>query len=98
MTAWDYDGAVVDRPSSWLDQLDWAGVRHEVQSEARAEIALLGLGNAGKSTLFNSLRGWPVTLTALKLGRLAHRIEEQMGLFTLIDLPDGGDLVIHHLF
>jgi uncharacterized protein (DUF697 family) len=88
---------VYDRPTmrdrqSWLDQLDWAGLRHEVEAEARAEIVLLGLGNAGKSSLFNSLRGWPVTVTAVKLGWQPRTIEEHMGLFTLIDLPKEGSL------
>lgn len=87
----EYEGTVVQEPRSWLDQLDWAGVRQEVEMEARAEIVLLGMGNAGKSTLFNSLRGWPVTLTALKLGWAEQTVEERMGLFTLIDLPEDGD-------
>jgi len=89
----EYEGAVVQEPGCWFDQMDWAGVRQEVEMEARAEIALLGLGNAGKSTLFNSLRGWPVTMTGLKLGRQAQAtVEESMGLFTLIDLPEDGDV------
>lgn len=60
--------------------------------ETRAEIVLLGLGNAGKSTLFNSLRGWPVTLTAPQVGRVEEPVEEPMGLFTLIDLPEDSRL------
>jgi len=88
----EYEGTTVQEPRGWLDQLDWIGLRQEVETEARAEIALLGLGNAGKSTLFNSLRGWPVTVTALKLGWLAQTVEEPMGLFTLIDLPEDGNL------
>jgi GTP-binding protein Era len=86
---------------SWADHMDWLGLREEVQSEVRAEIVLLGLGNAGKSTLFNSLRGWPVVLTALKLGRQDGSVEERMGLFTLVDLPkegaNGEDLVLQRL-
>lgn len=88
----EYEGTTVREPRGWLDQLDWIGLRQEVETEARAEITLLGLGNAGKSTLFNSLRGWPVTVTALKLGWLAQTVEEPMGLFTLIDLPEDGNL------
>ena len=77
--------------SSWIGELDWPGLRQEVKAEARAEVILLGLGNAGKSTLFNSLRGWPVTLTGLKLGQQADVVEEHMGLFTLVDLPENDD-------
>lgn len=88
----EYEGAIVQEPQCWLDQMDWAGLRQEVEMETRAEIALLGLGNAGKSSLFNSLRGWPVTTTGLKLGRQAQTVEEPMGLFTLIDLPEDGHL------
>jgi uncharacterized protein (DUF697 family)/signal recognition particle receptor subunit beta len=89
----DYDtyepcaGPAVREPKAWLEQLDWLGVRQEVEAESQAEIVLLGLGNAGKSTLFNSLRGWPITATALKLGRVGRSVEESLGLFTLIDLP-----------
>lgn len=86
-------GQNTDAPMSgwnrWTDGMDWLGLREEVQSEVRAEIILMGLGNAGKSTLFNSLRGWPVMLTGLKLGRQAESIEERTGLFTLVDLPEG---------
>jgi uncharacterized protein (DUF697 family) len=92
MMEMEYDEALVQKPRSWLEQLDWTGVRQEVEMEARAEIVLLGLGNAGKSTLFNSLRGWPVTLTALKLGRVGQAVEEPMGLFTLVDLPEDSRL------
>mgnify|MGYP001126118236 CR=1 FL=1 len=92
----NYEGTLVREPRSWLDQMDWAGLRQEVESETRAQIALLGLGHAGKSSLFNSLRGWPVSLTPPELGRevqpQTHAVEEQMGLFTLIDLPEDGDL------
>lgn len=87
-----YEETMLQERHGWLDQLDWVGLRQEVDTEARAEIALLGLGNAGKSTLFNSLRGWPATATALKLGWLAQAAEEPMGLFTLIDLPEGDAL------
>jgi uncharacterized protein (DUF697 family)/GTP-binding protein EngB required for normal cell division len=84
----EYERTFMQEPRGWLDRMDWAGVRQEVEMEARAEIVLLGMGNAGKSTLFNSLRGWPVTLAALKLGRAEQMVEERMGLFTLVDLPD----------
>jgi uncharacterized protein (DUF697 family) len=88
----EYEGPIVRERRSWLDQLDWSGLKQEVEIEARAEIVLLGLGNAGKSTLFNSLRGWPVTMTSLKLGWLRQSIEEPMGLFTLFDLPEDDGL------
>ena len=89
-TEWGTEMQLAEEPQSWLASMDWIGVRQAVETESRAEVVLLGLGNAGKSTLFNSLRGWPVMLTSLKLGRLARTVEEPMGLFTLIDLPNGG--------
>ena len=73
---------------SLLEMFDWDGLRAEVDRESRARIAIVGLGNAGKSTLFNCLRGWVVSPPTLKIGRLRHAVEEDMGLFTLVDLPD----------
>jgi len=92
MAEMGYDGVVVQEPRCWVDQMDWAGLRQEVETEARAEIALLGLVQSGKSTLFNSLRGWPVPTDGLELIRQDGAIEEPMGLFTLIDLPEDGHL------
>lgn len=77
---------------SWMDQLDWGGVRQEVEMEVQSEIVLLGPPDVGKSALYASLRGLPPVDSGLRLGRLSAAESESLGLFTLLDLPlDGGE-------
>jgi uncharacterized protein (DUF697 family) len=84
--------------SNWWSGFDWEGARQGVDRESRARILMLGMANAGKSTLFNRLHGWTVSPPAPNpsdglaagdghLGRV-----EDFGLFCLLDLPpEAGD-------
>ncbi|MBN1814839.1 MAG: hypothetical protein JXA14_23570 [Anaerolineae bacterium] len=87
-----YD-TVMDSPGGWSEHFDWGGLRSEVEAEARSEIIVLGGANAGKSTLYSSLRGLPLPEesgedcncdTTEADGAV---VEETFGLFTLVDLP-----------
>ena len=42
---------------NFINVLDWKAAQAEVESELQHKVALLGLANSGKSTLFNILRG-----------------------------------------
>ncbi len=100
MISHEYEDNMTPSPRRWIEGLDWGGVRYEVESEARAEIVLLGMGAVGKSTLYDSLRGMPNVAAAPKLGTPHETIEEPLGLFTLIDLPaqiDEDPLLWEHL-
>ncbi len=84
--------------SSWWAGFDWEETRAGVDRESRGRILLLGLAHAGKSTLFNRLRGWPVSppAPANRSGETDGRSArlEDFGLFCLLDLPEetsGGD-------
>ncbi|HQI83425.1 MAG TPA: hypothetical protein PKV20_02465 [Anaerolineae bacterium] len=96
----DYEDNIAVSPRRWVDGFDWGGVRYEVEAEARAEIVLLGMGAAGKSTLYDCLRGIAPVAPAPRLGAPDATIEEPLGLFTLIDLPtqvDEDPLLWEHL-
>jgi len=88
------------RWGNWWSGFDWEGTREGVDRESRARILLLGMANAGKSTLFNRLRGWtvspPAPITSSSPESADGRVErvEDFGLFCLVDLPEdasGGD-------
>lgn len=68
--------------------LDFSEVQAEVFRESRARIALVGPVNAGKSSLYNLLLGWTVSEVHHTVPDLYEPIEESLGLFTLIDLPN----------
>jgi uncharacterized protein (DUF697 family) len=72
---------------NWWTGFDWEETRAGVERESRARILLLGLACAGKSTLFNRLRGWDVSAPATHSADNGQGVED-FGLFCLVDLPD----------
>jgi uncharacterized protein (DUF697 family) len=73
---------------NWWSGFNWEETRAGVDRESRARILLLGLAQAGKSTLFNRLCGWnvsPPVSPPAENGRGGQR--EDFGLFCLVDLP-----------
>jgi small GTP-binding protein len=70
-----------------LNALDWDHVREEVERESRARIVLIGAPDAGKSTLLNQLKGFPVSPPPPDADELSEPRVEDMGLFTAIDIP-----------
>ena len=103
MTREEYEWEPTPEPSwgigSLLNALDWDHVRAEVEREAQARIAIVGMKGVGKSSLLNRLRGWEVsppgnhgnasvqTSEASKTSEVYIPVED-FGLFVLIDLPD----------
>ncbi len=90
MRPYEYECETSNEGNRWYSffrYIDWDGLKAEVEQENRARIALVGPGNAGKSTLFNLLKGWEVSPTALKVGETRKMAMEDLGLFSLIDLP-----------
>lgn len=83
--------------TSWFETLrqlwHWNDLAAEIGQESQARVAFVGLPGAGKSLLFNRLRGW--TISGDSLSRMADAYElhegfnvELLGVFVLADLPE----------
>ncbi|MCA9941380.1 MAG: DUF697 domain-containing protein [Anaerolineales bacterium] len=64
----------------------WDELAAEISQEGRARVAFMGLAGAGKSLLFNRIRGWVVSWTD-SAGPVPNLFVESYGAFLLVDLP-----------
>jgi small GTP-binding protein len=67
--------------------LDWKAAQTAVETELQHKVALLGLANSGKSTLFNQLRGSYTSAVSAQEGTTKALIRGSFGPFALIDTP-----------
>jgi uncharacterized protein (DUF697 family) len=90
----------VNEAGGWLGGLSeiwqWDEMATEVGRESRARVALVGLSGAGKSLLFNRLRGWDVSPPRLS-GEGELPCVESYGMFLLADLPEETALAAEEL-
>jgi len=75
-----------------LEALDWDRLSLAVQREAAARLAIVGPVNAGKSTLFNLIKGRKVAAVTAVPGTTRRVLEERMGPFVLVDTPGFGEV------
>ena len=75
-----------------FEALDWQGMAHQVEAEARTQVAIVGPVNSGKSTLFNTLAGREISPVAAVPGTTRELQHEQWGPFTLTDTPGFGEV------
>lgn len=104
-------GEVAFNGGSWVDGLrnvwQWDELAAEIGQESRARVAFVGRAGAGKSLLFNRLRGWVISgedeTAVYETGAAETGMRtESLGLFVLADLPsqpadlhlDGGELLM----
>ena len=66
---------------------DWKSLHDEVTHDAERKIAIVGLPNTGKSTLFNTLRGQRLSAVSPEEGTTQTLIRGAFGPFDLIDTP-----------
>jgi small GTP-binding protein len=66
---------------------DWKTLHDEVTQEAQRKIAIVGLPNTGKSTLFNTLRGQRLSAVSPEAGTTIALIRGAFGPFDLMDTP-----------
>lgn len=66
---------------------NWNALHTEIQDELNRNVAIVGLPNAGKSTLFNTLRGQRLSAVSDQEGTTTSLIRGAFGPFILIDTP-----------
>ena len=67
--------------------VNWNAAQEEVQGELGHPVAILGLPNSGKSTLFNTLRGKYASPVSAEAGTTKELVRGEFGPFMLIDTP-----------
>lgn len=67
--------------------VNWNAAQAEVQGELGHHVAILGLPNSGKSTLFNTLRGSYTSPVSAEEGTTKELVRGSFGPFLLIDTP-----------
>lgn len=71
----------------FMNAVNWNAATEEVKSELGHTVAILGLPNSGKSTLFNTLRGTYTSAVSAEAGTTKTLVLGEFGPFTLIDTP-----------
>jgi len=76
---------------AFLSSLDWETLIQQVERETRTQMAIVGSVNAGKSTLFNALKGAEVSPVDAVPGTTRELVKERLGPFLLVDTPGFGE-------
>ena len=76
----------------FVASLDWEDMMKQVEQETQARLAIVGPVNAGKSTLFNILRGRDVSSTSAVPGTTRQLVADWFGPFILVDTPGFGEV------
>jgi small GTP-binding protein len=71
----------------FMNSVNWKIAQEEIAEEIRRKVAIIGLPNSGKSTLFNTLQGKYVSPVSPVEGTTTSNVRGAFGPFTLIDTP-----------
>lgn len=71
----------------FVNAVNWKTAQEDIENELRHKIAILGLANSGKSTLFNALRGSYSSTVSSVAGTTKTLVRGDFGPFALIDTP-----------
>ena len=71
----------------FMTAVNWKTAQGEIQWALTSKIALVGLPNSGKSTLFNTLKGQRISPVSPEAGTTKMLIRGAFGPFALIDTP-----------
>jgi len=71
----------------FMTAVNWKTAQGEIQWALTSKIAIVGLPNTGKSTLFNTLKGQRVSPVSPEAGTTKMLIRGAFGPFALIDTP-----------
>jgi len=79
----------------FVETIDLRQIEAVVAREARAQIAIVGPVNSGKSTLFNLIKGKQLSRVSAVPGTTKQAIAEDFGPFRLVDTPGFGEVAGH---
>ncbi|MEO7000931.1 MAG: GTP-binding protein, partial [Ktedonobacterales bacterium] len=71
----------------FMGAVNWREAQEEVAGELERKVAILGLANSGKSTLFNTLKGKYASPVSEQAGTTTTLVRGVFGPFALIDTP-----------
>lgn len=71
----------------FMNSINWKYAQEEIAEEIRRKVAIVGLANSGKSTLFNTLQGKYISPVSAVEGTTTSNVRGNFGPFTLIDTP-----------
>lgn len=71
----------------FFNSVNWKFAQEEIAGEIRRKVAIIGLPNSGKSTLFNTLQGKYLSPVSSFEGTTTSNVRGNFGPFTLIDTP-----------
>lgn len=71
----------------FMNSVNWKTAQKEIEEELTHKVAILGLANSGKSTLFNTLQGKYVSPVSATAGTTTTMVRGALGPFALIDTP-----------
>lgn len=71
----------------FMNSVNWKFAQEEITDELRRKVAIIGLPNSGKSTLFNTLQGKYVSPVSPIEGTTTTNVRGAFGPFILIDTP-----------
>lgn len=71
----------------FMSAVNWREAQEEVVGDLDRKIAIVGLANSGKSTLFNTLKGKYVSPVSEQAGTTTEFVRGSFGPFSLIDTP-----------
>jgi small GTP-binding protein len=71
----------------FMNSVNWKQAQSDIESDLHRKVAILGLANSGKSTLFNTLRGYYASAVSATAGTTTTTVEGDLGPFALVDTP-----------
>ncbi len=71
----------------FVSAIDWREAQEEIAGELDRKIAIIGMPNSGKSTLFNTLQGQYLSFVSPEAGATTDFVRGAFGPFALIDTP-----------
>ncbi|HEX8997175.1 MAG TPA: GTP-binding protein [Ktedonobacterales bacterium] len=71
----------------FVSAIDWREAQEEIAGELSRKVAIIGMPNSGKSTLFNTLQGQYLSFVSPEAGATKEFVRGSFGPFALIDTP-----------